>query len=103
MVMIVLLKDALNVRNAVSNVLAYFANALGSAVIGDLAMRTSQLFLQDAAALRGPLRVRHCAGTLAAQLESTPMAETSVATDVHQALDIHRGFTTQVTIMNNAI
>jgi hypothetical protein len=26
------------------------------------------------------------------------MAETSVATDVHQALDIHRGFTTQVTL-----
>jgi hypothetical protein len=64
MVMIVLLKDALNVRNTVSNILANFANALGSAVIGDLAMRTSQLFLKDAAALR-PLRY-DSAGTLAA-------------------------------------
>jgi hypothetical protein len=36
----------MNVRDAVSNVLAYFANALGSAVIDDFTMRTSQLFLQ---------------------------------------------------------
>jgi hypothetical protein len=26
------------------------------------------------------------------------MAETAVATDVHQTLDVHRGFTTQVTL-----
>jgi hypothetical protein len=56
-------------------------------------MRTSQLFLQDAAALRGPLRVRALVRVRWPRIE-VHADETSVATDVHQALDIHRGFTT---------
>jgi hypothetical protein len=90
-----IVEDALNVRDAVSNVLAYFANALGSAVIDDFTAEDLSI-ISSGTPLRGPLRA--CIGAGALALKSTPMAETSVATDVHQALDIHRGFTTQVTL-----
>jgi hypothetical protein len=84
MVMIVL--KGLNVRDAVSNVLANFANALGSAVIV-ICHEDLSIISSDAAALRGPLR---CALVRVRwpRIESTPMAETSVATNVHQALFI---------------
>jgi len=57
-----------------------------------------QLFFQR---LRCFARTLACAGigacALTAHGQATAMTETAVATDVHQTLDVHGGFTTQVT------
>jgi hypothetical protein len=55
-------------------------------------------FFRAAAALRGPLagtRIR--ASTLATHGQTTAVAEAAIASDIHQTLDIHRGFTTKIT------
>ena len=56
------------------------------------------LFLQGRGALARTLAgagIGACA--LTAHRQTAAMAEASVAADVHQALDVHRGFATQVT------
>ena len=56
-------------------------------------------FFSAARALRGPLRVRalvRCAGRASAGRGDG--GETAVAAEVHQALDVHRGFAAQVTL-----
>jgi hypothetical protein len=68
---------------------------------GDLAMVISQfrLFFQRQGGFAGALpspRVR--LGALATHGQTTAMAETAVATNVHQTLDVHRGFAAQVTL-----
>ena len=39
-----------------------------------------------------------CPGTLAAQRKSTTMTNAAVTTEIHQALDIHRCFSTKITL-----
>jgi hypothetical protein len=66
---------------------------------GDFAILIFQSFISSV-----PLRLartlagtRIGTGTLATHGQTTTMAEAAVASDVHQTLDIHRGFTTQIT------
>jgi hypothetical protein len=56
------------------------------------------LFLQGCSGLTGAFACT-CVGTraLTAHGQTTAMAESTVATDVHQTLDVHRRLTTQVT------
>jgi hypothetical protein len=56
----------LNVRDAVSNVLAYFCERAGQRCYCDFSHEDLSIISSDAAALRGPLRVCIGAGTLAA-------------------------------------
>jgi hypothetical protein len=58
----------------------------------------SGLFLQCGCALARTLAGTGIgAGALATHRQATTVTETTVATNVHQALDVHRGFAAQVT------
>jgi hypothetical protein len=75
-------EGSMDVRNRVDNVLF------------------NLLFLRDLP-LNGALRSLSgpgvCTGTLAAQRQTTTMANSTVRTEIHQTLDIHRRLTTQIT------
>src|SRR5690606_8667506 len=60
---------------------------------------SNRLLLQRLGSLAGAL-ARACVGlgTLTAQRQAAAMAEAAVATDVHQTLDVHRGFATQIAL-----
>jgi hypothetical protein len=57
----------------------------------------SQLFLQSRRSLARTL-AGTCigAGALTAHRQATTVAEAAIATDVHQTLDVHRGFAAQI-------
>src|SRR5437867_6445710 len=98
--MIVLLKDAWTWAMPSATFLRTFLRTRCAALLlGDFAMTTSQLFLQSRS---GFTRTFAGAGvgpcTLATHWQATTMTETTIATDVHQALDVHRGFTTQIAL-----
>src|SRR6476620_1565274 len=100
MVMMVLLKDAWTWAMPSATFLRTFLRTRCAALLfGDLAMRTSQLFLQSGRCLARTLAGAGVgAGALAAHGQTTAMTEAAVAADVHEALDVHRGFTTQITL-----
>jgi hypothetical protein len=61
-------------------------------------MSCFQLFLQNRSAFaRAFARTRIGAGTLATHGQTAAMTETTVATNVHQALDVHGGLAAEVT------
>jgi hypothetical protein len=69
-------------------------------LVGAFAILVSQslLFLQRRGRLAGAFaRACVCAGALATHGQATAMAEATVATDVHQSLDVHGRFATQIT------
>jgi hypothetical protein len=90
-----------HVRNAVRNVLA---DLLAHTLCGVIGGCFCHVFLfPDYFFLRSGL-ARTLAGagvgarTLATHRQAAAMAETAVATDVHQTLDVHRGLAAQVTL-----
>jgi hypothetical protein len=100
MVMMVLLNEACTCATPSETFLRTFLRTRCAALLaGDLAILIFQsLFLQCRCTLA---RTLASAGigtrTLTTHWQTTAMAETTVATDVHQTLDVHRGFTAQVT------
>jgi hypothetical protein len=67
--------------------------------VGAFAMSYFRLFLQSRSAFARTF-AGACIGAsaLAAHRQATAMTEAAVAADVHQALDVHRGFAAQVTL-----
>ena len=85
------------IRNVLTNFFAYALCRVIGRGFGHIDLSIS-LFLQCSCTLARPLAgTCICARALTAHGQSTTMAETPVATDVHQALDVHRGFAAKVT------
>jgi hypothetical protein len=56
-------------------------------------------FFSAAAALRGPLRVRAFVRVRWPRTGKTPaVTESTIATDIHQPLDVHRRLSTKITL-----
>src|SRR4051812_23819655 len=92
-----------NVADTVVDVLAnLLAHALRGVVgrsLGHVLTLFPNLFLERLRSLARTLAGAGVgAGALAAHGQATAMAETAVAADVHQSLDVHRGFAAQVAL-----
>ena len=94
------IEGRMHVGDTVRNVLAdLLAHALCGVIGGRLSHTVlSSLFLQCRCALARPF-AGACigAGTLTTHWQSATMTETTITTNVHQALDVHRRLSTQIT------
>src|SRR5574343_170889 len=102
MVMMVLLNEAWTWAMPSAMFLRTFLRTRWAALLeGALAIMFSSqsgLFLQCSSALARTLAGAGIgAGALATHRQATTVTETTVAADVHQALDVHSGFAAQVT------
>src|SRR5574344_600364 len=83
-----------------------FLRTRAAALLGALAIVSNSqfLFLQGHGAFARAL-AGTCIGTsaLTAHRQTATMTETTVATNVHQTLDVHGGFTTQIAFQSHAI
>src|SRR5512133_992741 len=101
MVMMVLLKDACTCAMPSATFLRTFLRTRCAALLdGALAIMNFQslLFLERSRCFtRTFTRTRIGTRALTTQGQTTTMAKAAIATNVHQTLDVHGGFATQIT------